>query len=421
MKTTLTAQLPQHQILARIVWMRTIAVIGQVLVVMAAYFWIDIPLPLMLLLAVIAALAIFNILTRWRMRYASPAGEAELFFQLFIDITALSALLYLSGGATNPFVSFYLPALAVAATIFPWRLAFVLTLYAFAGYSLLTYVYLPLHIHDHDKAMGYHLAGMWVNFAVSSLLITWFVTRMSATLRERDAQLALAREQHLQNERIVGLGAQAATVAHEMGTPLATVAVIAGELRLEAVRNPALAPYSDDLATIEMQIAACKTALDHMGGGNRIAASDAVLPVNLSAWLRTFSEQWRLRHPAIKLQVSVPDDVVQTRHPRAIAQILSTLLDNAAQALANQASAEIHLRWEPATSPNIAIIHVSDNGPGIAADKLKKCGYEPVESGSGGKGIGLMLAFANARQMHATLTLLSTVGVGTTAQLRLTA
>ncbi|MDP5009219.1 MAG: ATP-binding protein [Glaciimonas sp.] len=416
-----TSQLPQHQILSRIVWMRTLAVIGQLVVVIAVYLGIDVALPIFPLLSVIAVLAVFNILTWWRIRYRHPVSDIELFFQLFVDVTALSALLYFSGGATNPFVSFYLPVLAVAATIFPWRLTFALTLYSFAGYSLLTYIYMPLLIHDHDKAMGYHLAGMWLNFAVSSMLITWFVTRMSATLRERDAQLALAREQHLQNERIIGLGAQAATVAHEMGTPLSTVAVITGELRLEAKRNPALAPYSDDLATIETQIAVCKTALDHMGGAAHRQVVEQASSINLSAWLGSFADEWCLHHPAIKLQLFAPDYAIYISNAPLIGQILITLLDNAAQAVAHKGSAgQINLGIIPAafstTLSTSVIIRVADNGIGIAPDILHKLGNEPVPSMSDGRGIGVMLAFANARLCGATINLSSTINQGTVAE-----
>ena len=193
--------LPQHQLLARLFWMRCLALAVQLLLIVATVFWIGLDLPLPALLTVVAVQCLMNVFTWWRMRSVRPAQDLELWLQLLADVTALTALLYFAGGATNPFVSFYLPALAVAAAILPGRYAFALALYSLAGYSALTYFYQPLHIHDHDQAMAYHLAGMWLNFVVSAALITWFVTRMSATVREHSAQLALAREQQLQAVR----------------------------------------------------------------------------------------------------------------------------------------------------------------------------------------------------------------------------
>jgi len=84
----------------------------------------------------------------------------------------------------------------------------------------------------------YHLAGMWVNFALSALVISWFVTRISATLRQRDAQLAQARERQAQRAHVLALGTLAASSAHALATPLATIAVLVGELRHHARAMP---------------------------------------------------------------------------------------------------------------------------------------------------------------------------------------
>jgi len=402
--------LPQHQLLARLFWMRCLALAVQLLLIVATVFWIGLDLPLPALLAVVGVQCLLNVFTWWRMRSARPAQDFELWLQLLADVSALTALLYFAGGATNPFVSFYLPALAVAAAILPGRYAFALALYSLAGYSALTYFYQPLHIHDHDQAMAYHLAGMWLNFVVSAALITWFVTRMSATVREHTAQLALAREQQLQGERIVALGTQAASAAHEMSTPLSTVAVIAGELRVEANRNAALAMHREDLAIVEEQIAACKTALDRMSMHIQPAANTA--RIALAAWLKNLVDAWRLRHPATVVKTILSADPAWIAEQQIVSQILLTLLDNAAQ---TGGRVEVRL----SVSAQQAVIEVNDNGAGIDSGLLKRLGYEPVRSNTGGKGIGLMLAFASARQIGARIVLSSMPPNGTRVQLTL--
>jgi two-component system, sensor histidine kinase RegB len=410
--------LPQHQILSRLIWMRWVAIVAQLLVIAGVHFTLDVGLSagaLKSLFCVIAFLCAFNLLSWWRMRYARPAADSELFVQLLTDISCLSLLLYFSGGATNPFVSFYLPALAVAAAILPWRQAFMLALYAFASYSLLTYVYQPLHIHDSSRGMAYHLAGMWVNFAVSAALITWFVTRISGNLRQREAQLAQARERQLQGDRLVALGAQAASAAHEMGTPLSTIAVIAGELRNDARQSPALAAYAADLAVIEQQIAVCKKALDRM----RVEADPQAVagPRAIKEWLSKFIDGWRLRYPAINLSLSLPEQDGMSNKVQVLGQILLTLLDNAARAVTpNGGQVQVTLLLAAAS----AVIRVQDNGDGIDADLLLRLGYQPVASNADGKGIGLMLAFESARQLGAEIKLTSTAagpGSGTIAEI----
>ncbi len=426
---------PQHLLLSRLFWLRWAMVAGELLVLAGAHAWLHIALPMSPLLALILLQLLINGGTRLRMRWARPAEQGELFMQLWLDVAVLTALLYFSGGSTNPFVSFYLPALAAGAAILNWPYAALLALSALGGYSGLVYFYQPLHIHDHGQAMAYHLAGMWINFTISALLITWFVGRIAAAVRSRDRQLGQARERQLQSHRILALGTQAAGAAHALNTPLSTVAVIAGELRREMADNPALSVYDEDLRIVEEQIAVCKAALDSM----RLDA-DAQLRNEDSAaitpWLTSLLEGWRLRHPAVLLVAEVHQPGWVASQLQDLSQILLTLLDNAAHAVRGRGhQGEIRLRLFAADAihapdapsqrgtlakpgKKTAIIEVSDNGSGIAPELLQRLGHGPVVSSSGGSGIGLMLAFASATHLGGKLRLRSVPGEGTVAQLR---
>lgn len=404
--------LPQHEALGRLAWMRLIAVSVEAFGVVAAAQWLDVHLPVEPVFFVLGLLTVFNTWTWWRMQKPDPVGNAGLFVQLLVDVSALSVLLYLTGGATNPFVSFYLPALAVAAAILPWGYALLLAAFSLAAYSAMMSNYVPLHVMDHEMAMSYHLVGMWANFALSAGLITWFVGRRSRTLREKDAQLALAREQHLRNEQMIALGTQAASAAHEMGTPLSTIALIAGDLKHDFAQRAELAVYHADIATIEQQVALCKASLERMTVTANKDASDPGAPVPLAAWLTQFIETWRLRCPAIPLKLSAPATAARIRNAHDLGRILLILLDNAAHAASvTNTGIAVFLSMEG----NSVAIRVEDQGPGIPAELLRRLGAEQVRSGSGGQGLGLMLAFATARQMDASITLASTPGAGTTA------
>lgn len=435
---SLPADPPQHLLLSRLFWLRWAMVAGELLVLAGAHVWLHIALPMSPLLALILLQLLINGATWLRMRWARPAEQGELFMQLWLDVAVLTALLYFSGGSTNPFVSFYLPALAAGAATLSWPYALLLALCALGGYSGLVYFYQPLHIHDHGQAMAYHLAGMWINFTISALLITWFVSRIAAAVRSRDRQLGQARERQLQSHRILALGTQAAGAAHALNTPLSTVAVIAGELRREMADNPALSVYDEDLRIVEEQIAVCKAALESM----RLDA-DAQLRNEDSAaitpWLTSLLEGWRLRHPAVLLVAEVHQPGWVASQLQDLSQILLTLLDNAAHAVRGRGHlGEIRLRLLPAdagdatklseapsslgeasatSGKKTAIIEVSDNGSGIAPELLQRLGHGPVVSSSGGSGIGLMLAFASATHLGGKLRLRSVPGEGTVAQL----
>ncbi|OWW21353.1 ATP-binding protein [Noviherbaspirillum denitrificans] len=406
--------LPQHEALGRLAWMRAIALTFEAIGVAMAVLWLEVHLEVEPVLVVMALLAAFNGWTWRRLQNPQPVGDTGLFFQLLVDIAALSALLYLTGGATNPFVSLYLPALAVAAAILPWSHALVLAIVSLAAYSAMMSNYVPIHVMDHEMAMSYHLVGMWINFALSAALITWFVGRRSRLLREKDAQLAMAREQHLKSEQMIALGTQAARTAHEMGTPLSTIALIAGDLRHDFARDPALAAYQEDIATIEAQIALCKASLDRMGdkAGEDAASQDD--PVDVAGWLAEFIEKWRVRCPATRLKLSVAAEGAQVRHAHDLGQVLLILLDNAAHAVSQADSVvSVYLTVEA----RFAVIRIADQGPGISAELLPRLGSEQVTSTSGGQGIGLTLAFATARQMGGRIVLSSEPGAGTTATL----
>src|SRR5260370_38948211 len=113
---------------------------------------------------------------------------------------------------------------------------------------------------------------MWVNFMVSVGLIAWFVARMSNALRHRDAALREAQERLLRDERAVALGVQAATVAHEIGTPLSTIAMLAEELREAARSDKGLAPYGADLELLEQQMTLCTSALARLRSRASVAS-----------------------------------------------------------------------------------------------------------------------------------------------------
>jgi two-component system sensor histidine kinase RegB len=225
--------------------------------------------------------------------------------------------------------------------------------------------------------------------------------------------------QQLENERLLALGIQAASAAHALGTPLSTIAIIAGELRHEVGSLqtnddlPMPAFLDEELAVIEEQVALCKSALDRMGRQSSSGPSTA--PVSLAQWFEDFLERWRLRCPATRIQSRMAQIGMPVAEAETLGQILTTLLDNAAEAVKAEdgvvvATLEI--------AGQAAQFRISDAGPGIAADLLPLLGYRQVDSKTG-RGIGLLLAFASARRIGAEIGIESPPGQGTCATLRL--
>lgn len=397
--------------LRHLFWLRCLAIVGQLTTIVAVQRWFGVHLPWQPMLSVIALEAAFNAVTWLRVMRAHPETPSELFGQLCVDLGALSSLLFLSGGTTNPFVALCLPALAIGAAVLPWTLAAALSLFVLGCYALLASISVPLQLDEPSQLFDYYRTGTWINFVVSVGLIVWFVARMSRALRARDQALADAQRRLLQDERVVALGAQAASVAHELGTPLSTIAVLAEELRLAAQNDPGLAPYREDLISLEKQLALCKTGLARL---QTRAAMPTRRPVAI--FLEGFIEQWRLRHPQVELQrAGHADFSAELEDSAATGQILTILLDNAARASPSSVTLETRC------ADDTVEFHVRDAGLGIPATLRTQLGRIPVDSTQGGAGVGLYLAFASAARLSGGIELQPVHGGGTDAILKLPA
>ena len=401
--------------LGHLFWLRSLAIIGQLVTIAVVQIFVGVHLPLPAMLLVISLEVVFNALTWWRVLRQRPESNLELFGQLWVDLGSLSALLFLSGGTTNPFVSLYLPSLAIAAAVLPWHLMLWLAAFAVVCYAVLGFDSVPLNLDNPANLFDYYRAGMWVNFTVSVGLIAWFVARMSRALRQRDAALGDAQQRLLRDERAVALGVQAATVAHEIGTPLSTIAMLSEELRDAARTDKGLAPYTADLDLLEQQMTLCTSALARLR--SRASAPASRQPVG--EWLESFAQQWRLRHPHVKFeQLGTPPAELNLDDTVAVSQILTILLDNAARASRD------HVTLAATLSPQRDRIEfeVCDAGPGIPASLRGSLGAMPVDSTQGGHGVGLYLAFSAAARLGGSIDLTDARGTrprGTRAVLRL--
>ncbi len=350
------------------------------------------------MLMVLALMVAFNGYVQWRTLNKEPVTATELFGQLCVDLAALAILLYLSGGAANPLISFLLVPVAVAALSLPGKLTAAVALLAIALYSLLMWQFLPLPVADAERATRLHLAGMWLTFVVSVTMIAWFVARMTASIRERDSRLAAAREQALRDERMAALGALAAGTAHELGTPLATMAVVVGELEHDACLN---AEARDDLVLVKEQIALCKGILSRMSARVGTLRPEQVQVQDAHVWLQDVRARWHTLRPRASSRLTLERSgcVPQIVTEATLEQALANLLNNAADA--SDAEIEIRLDWD---KDKLRIV-ITDAGPGFPAQVLRQAGRAPLSARNGGAGIGLLLAFSTVERMGGRIVL----------------
>ena len=370
-----------------------------------------------LMAALLLLLPAANLLARVRIRHGARIRETELFLHLLFDVAVLSALLYLSGGSTNPFVSLYLLPLVIAATTLPPHYAWGMAAVTASCYGLLFFFSLPLsgmHSGHGEGGFRLHLVGMWVNFVVSAGLIAFFVARMAQAIRSRDAQLARQKEAALRNERIVALGTLAAGAAHELGTPLSIMAVVLGDLTKDYADEPNLA---HDLNTLRQQVDSCKHTITRMvaTAGEARAEGGTVQPVD--EFLRETLERWRLLRPSASLseQLSGPAPAPSILTEQTLRQAILNLLNNAADASPD--SVELDCSW----GCDRLRLEIRDRGPGLSGEAELRAGHGffSTKPQGEGNGIGLLLAKATLERLGGHLRLEGRAGGGVCTLLEL--
>lgn len=388
------------QNLRRLFWLRWIAVAGQLLAIGVAYYVLHMPLPLPALLLSVLALVVINVFTGWRVHQVRrwPVTETELTGQLLADVLGLSLLLFFAGGSNNPFVSLYLLPIAIAAaTVRPARVWFLVGV-ASLCYSLLMVWFVPLpSVHYHGAGHqpdSWHVLGMWLGFMIAAVLMAWFVVRMAASLRERDQRLARAREEGLRREQVVALGALAAGAAHELGTPLSTIAVLARELEAACADSD----LQEDLRLIQTQVAHCKAVLGRLSEAGSHPRADSGAVLSLNQVLENVADTARLLHPTLCLATQFQGQPTAVCHVAAFGQALLALLDNAA-AVSPQ-SVQLQADWDAQTLR----VQVLDQGPGLTEAVLAQAGEAFITTRpDSGLGIGLFLVHATLESLGGQL------------------
>lgn len=409
-----------------LVRMRWAAVAGQLLTIAVAR-WLGLEIQLGWLLAIVAFTAASNaVLAASLNRLAGRANEVAAAV-IALDVVLLTALLGLSGGAANPFSVLYLVHVSLAALLFGFRWSLAIAGLCAACYATIFTVHAPLMDHaahtghdvspgmSHDSGIDLHLQGMWAATVVAALILSYFVARTAAALRERDAQLRTLERAASRNEKLVALSALAAGAAHELGSPLGTIAVAASELDRAAQRMPGAEALADDARLIREQAARCREILARMSGEAGADLGEGLDPIDLAALLGAVYERLDPRE-CQRLDVACAAPEATLRAPRtALAQALVNLVRNglAAAPERSQVSLEASVHGERVR------FEVRDAGGGMAPDVLARAG-EPFFStrpAGAGMGLGLFLSRAIAERLGGRLSLESDPQTGTRAVL----
>jgi two-component system sensor histidine kinase RegB len=375
--------------LRTLILIRWIAIAGQASTILIVHYGLGFGLPLVPALGVVASSALLNLVLIVLRQWAARLGARDAALYLGYDVLQLALLLYLTGGLQNPFSILILAPVTVAATILSRRAVIALSLLAVAAISVLALRHMPLPWRDEPLVFPPELVlGIWIALVLATVFIgayTWSIAQGARRLRDAMAatQLALAREQ-----RVSAVGALAAAAAHELGSPLATIAVVAKELVREL---PGGSPHAEDAALLLSQSERCRRILAELAQQPEEDGGSPYTRLPISALVETAAAPHR--HQGIRLILATAgaaaEDEPLVRRSPEIMHGLNNLIQNAVQFAAREVS--ITTFWDAKS----VMVEVDDDGPGFPLHLLGRLG-EPYLSTRAGvtdhMGLGIFIA-----------------------------
>ncbi len=433
--------------------LRWIAVAGQLLVIGYVWFALRIPLPIIELLLLVTGTAVSNaILWLWARRLQRTSerglivgsndssecgGDADemiggraIGMLIGIDVLTLTALLYFSGGAANPFIFFYFANIAIAGMILPSAWAWYISIASILGGLFLLNLAYPLEVFErsplaHGAAWGVTKYAFLIAFSTCCCVITYFVSMLAMELRQREKQLAVVERERERSQRLEALATLAAGAGHELASPLSTIAVVAKELSRTLEKTESTPSIRRDVELIREELSRCKEILHRMKSGAGEAAAENLHPVSLSEVLRETVQA--MREPQrINIQMSNANgDSLAILPKQALSQALRNLLQNGLDASDPAQTIDLHVSVESQLSERkskkIWQLTIIDQGSGMTEEVHRRIGepfFTTKEVGQG-MGLGVFLTRNVIRGLGGTIVFEPSPSVGTICRVRL--
>jgi two-component system, sensor histidine kinase RegB len=398
------------------------AACGQTLAILAARLVIRIDIPVTILLSIVFFEVVENVLLEQWMQRAKAVPHGVIAATMFVDAVLLTGLLAFSGGCSNPFSTIYLVNVALAVVLLdaPWAWAMLGASLVLFG-SLFAVAHVsglgPLSTVDSQELMALHLQGMWVAFVVAAASIVYIMQRVQMSLTRVQQALAEERSLSARKDKVASLATLAAGAAHELSTPLSTIAVVVKELQRSAEKSGAPEIAIQDFGLIREQVERCRDILHHMSAQAGENAAEPFVAVPLARWVVDTLEFLPGRGRIdVQARVDLEAHAVSAP-PKSITRALRSLLKNALQA--SPENTRVLLQF--ALEGDLVVVQVVDRGCGMPGEIISRAGepFFTTKVPGEGMGLGLFLTQTLAEQLGGGLELRSTPGSGTIATLKL--
>lgn len=374
------------------------------------------------LLAVVAGIAASLVFGYWRLRHATLISQRELFAQLVLDAAFLIVLLFYTGGASNPLISYLLVLLAVGATLL---IQWYVTLFSIGSILVYTLFLLSELQNEHSDHMmvnfQLHLVGMWVTFVLSAVLITLFVTRMAAAIRSRELTLAKARENEMRNEQLVAIGTLAAGTAHALGTPLSTMSVLLTDLDKLSAEELQRTPLKEDISLLRQQVMRCKDSLSQLTQFYNKSNKAELEGTHCAELLADIRDYIVNIHPRARVQFTVEPatGALRVAADLSLRHAVINLIENAIKAARSNVIVDCRPCPGERESGSCIEISIQDDGPGIPASVMENMGEPFISTRKDSMGLGIFLANAAIARHNGSIEMFNRKSGGAMSVIRL--
>ena len=394
--------------LQTIVRLRWIAVVGQTLTVLVVYWGLGFEIPIIACLMVISLSALLNIILSFQLPAEEQVHTGSASNMLIYDTLQLTALLYLTGGMENPFAFLFAVPVTVSASTQPRRVTFSIGGLAFICATLLAIFHLPLPWYPDQKLELplLYVLGNWATVVLCAMFMGYYAWQIAKEADQMSVALMATESILAREHRLSALDGLAAAAAHELGTPLSTITVVAKELMRGVPKDSALA---EDVELLQSQAERCRGILSRLT--SQAGASDLHFDrAPLGQLLAEVVEPYRVLGPEIAIEAKALEDTeltddsakepIAARNP-GVLYGLGNLVENAVD-FAND-KVDVQARWDGDTVK----VTISDDGPGVQPGVIKRLGepFVTTRADSGGAAadegdrIGLGLGFFIAKTL----------------------
>jgi len=393
--------------------LRWVAFAGQSFSLWFAWRWLPVPLDLPLIAAGLATTAITNLaLTALRPHLTAVTTDA-CGVVLALDTCTLTLMLHASGGANHPFAAFYLLHLTLAALLLVPRWVVGQLVLCLGGLAWLNFAPMNRPTPAWPAVpVELHYEGLLIALGLTGTGIAYFVSRVQADLQRSTAALRESQARWSRHERFAGLATLAAGVAHELATPLGTIAVISREMERHARNHCLSEACREDSRLIRTEVDRCRDIIARLNRESIGGETETLELTSLGAGIAAILSPAH----AARLRIAAPPPGSFLRAPRpALLQSLTTLVKNACEA--DPAGGPVELQIQP-SGPEVTFT-VRDQGAGMDATTATRIGepfFTTKEPGQG-LGLGLYIVRMFAERLHGRLEIQSSPGTGTVVQL----